>query len=449
MYAIVVPPLLLLTLLGIGALEADYTFLTRGMLLRVGALTSLAVVGSLDTLRTVGVWTCSRSIAATDAAASALNRRAQSDLAAGKRRHQRQNRWTLAEVADAAHAVLFNCRVRAEATSKCLVDQPARCGRSRAPGGVMIDRFVERITTVASRVAAQATTACAVRAPASSRSWERGTLAGRRDRVDISPATVGAIAPIEPRWRTPPLTARIRVFAAFSIERDAATAEAGSRRPSIAPDPRREQMNADPLRDPSAADGARCDARASTLIVSTRSRRLKRCRAPAASPIASPARSEGRAEALRRFVARTQSIYGLYSWTTCRPPTSIAHYARRPYGTPRAADSVRAPPAHAPSTDRRRREPAARRQARLRHRCNSRAARLRQDGASCSRPPAQSTIYFTDRSAGRASGASVRASRSRASGSRADRRAERRSRHCRCARASAVRPWRRCPLRAR
>ena len=29
-YAIVVPPLLLLTLLGIGALEADYTFLSRG-----------------------------------------------------------------------------------------------------------------------------------------------------------------------------------------------------------------------------------------------------------------------------------------------------------------------------------------------------------------------------------------------------------------------------------
>jgi cytochrome c oxidase subunit 4 len=29
MYAIVVPPLLLLVLLGIGALEADYTFLTR------------------------------------------------------------------------------------------------------------------------------------------------------------------------------------------------------------------------------------------------------------------------------------------------------------------------------------------------------------------------------------------------------------------------------------
>lgn len=29
-YAILVPPLLLLTLLGIGALEADYTFLTRG-----------------------------------------------------------------------------------------------------------------------------------------------------------------------------------------------------------------------------------------------------------------------------------------------------------------------------------------------------------------------------------------------------------------------------------
>lgn len=30
LYAIVVPPLLLLTLLGIGALEADYTHLTRG-----------------------------------------------------------------------------------------------------------------------------------------------------------------------------------------------------------------------------------------------------------------------------------------------------------------------------------------------------------------------------------------------------------------------------------
>ena len=31
MYAILVPPLLLLVLLGIGALEADYTFLTRGL----------------------------------------------------------------------------------------------------------------------------------------------------------------------------------------------------------------------------------------------------------------------------------------------------------------------------------------------------------------------------------------------------------------------------------
>lgn len=30
LYAIVVPPLLLVTLLGIGALEADYTFLARG-----------------------------------------------------------------------------------------------------------------------------------------------------------------------------------------------------------------------------------------------------------------------------------------------------------------------------------------------------------------------------------------------------------------------------------
>ena len=31
MYAILVPPLLLLVLLGIGALEADYTFFTRGV----------------------------------------------------------------------------------------------------------------------------------------------------------------------------------------------------------------------------------------------------------------------------------------------------------------------------------------------------------------------------------------------------------------------------------
>jgi cytochrome c oxidase subunit IV len=30
LYAIIVPPLLLMVLLGIGALEADYTFLTRG-----------------------------------------------------------------------------------------------------------------------------------------------------------------------------------------------------------------------------------------------------------------------------------------------------------------------------------------------------------------------------------------------------------------------------------
>jgi cytochrome c oxidase subunit IV len=29
-YAILVPPLLLITLVGIGALEADYTFLSRG-----------------------------------------------------------------------------------------------------------------------------------------------------------------------------------------------------------------------------------------------------------------------------------------------------------------------------------------------------------------------------------------------------------------------------------
>jgi len=32
-YAIVVPPLLLLVLMGIGALEGDYTFLTRGLFL--------------------------------------------------------------------------------------------------------------------------------------------------------------------------------------------------------------------------------------------------------------------------------------------------------------------------------------------------------------------------------------------------------------------------------
>ena len=31
MYAIVIPPLLLMVLLGIGALEADYTFFTRGV----------------------------------------------------------------------------------------------------------------------------------------------------------------------------------------------------------------------------------------------------------------------------------------------------------------------------------------------------------------------------------------------------------------------------------
>ena len=39
MYVIVVPPLLLLTLLGIGALEADYTFVTRGTYFGTGAPT--------------------------------------------------------------------------------------------------------------------------------------------------------------------------------------------------------------------------------------------------------------------------------------------------------------------------------------------------------------------------------------------------------------------------
>jgi cytochrome c oxidase subunit IV len=37
MYAILVPPLLLLVLLGIGALEADYTFFTRGLFFGAGA----------------------------------------------------------------------------------------------------------------------------------------------------------------------------------------------------------------------------------------------------------------------------------------------------------------------------------------------------------------------------------------------------------------------------
>jgi cytochrome c oxidase subunit 4 len=36
-YAILVPPLLLLVLLGIGALEADYTFLTRGTFFGAGS----------------------------------------------------------------------------------------------------------------------------------------------------------------------------------------------------------------------------------------------------------------------------------------------------------------------------------------------------------------------------------------------------------------------------
>ena len=38
MYAIVIPPLLLLVLLGIGALEADYTFFTRGVFFVKGLL---------------------------------------------------------------------------------------------------------------------------------------------------------------------------------------------------------------------------------------------------------------------------------------------------------------------------------------------------------------------------------------------------------------------------
>jgi len=37
-YVIVVPPVLLMVLLGIGALEADYTFFTRGVLFLKGLL---------------------------------------------------------------------------------------------------------------------------------------------------------------------------------------------------------------------------------------------------------------------------------------------------------------------------------------------------------------------------------------------------------------------------
>jgi cytochrome c oxidase subunit IV len=38
LYVIVVPPVLLMVLLGIGALEADYTFLTRGVFFMKGLL---------------------------------------------------------------------------------------------------------------------------------------------------------------------------------------------------------------------------------------------------------------------------------------------------------------------------------------------------------------------------------------------------------------------------
>jgi cytochrome c oxidase subunit IV len=37
-YAILLPPLLILTFIGIGALEADYTFLTRSIFFLKGAL---------------------------------------------------------------------------------------------------------------------------------------------------------------------------------------------------------------------------------------------------------------------------------------------------------------------------------------------------------------------------------------------------------------------------
>jgi cytochrome c oxidase subunit IV len=43
LYAIVIPPLLLLVLLGIGALEGDYTFLTRGQFFTKAATQAPAV----------------------------------------------------------------------------------------------------------------------------------------------------------------------------------------------------------------------------------------------------------------------------------------------------------------------------------------------------------------------------------------------------------------------
>ena len=81
---------------------------------------------------------------------------------------------------------------------------------------------------------------------------------------------------------------------------------------------------------------------ASTLIVSNAFATTKRCQAPGsiADRVACEKAKES-PEALRRFVARTQSIYGLYYWDYMSAADLDRHYARRPYER-RAGDSVRA-----------------------------------------------------------------------------------------------------------
>jgi cytochrome c oxidase subunit 4 len=53
-YAILVPPLLLLTLLGIGTIEGDYTFLTRGTFFGVGPAAPVQGAGSAAPVQGVG-----------------------------------------------------------------------------------------------------------------------------------------------------------------------------------------------------------------------------------------------------------------------------------------------------------------------------------------------------------------------------------------------------------
>lgn len=53
-YAILVPPLLLLTLLGIGTLEGDYTFLTRGTFFGVGSAAPVQGAGSAAPVQRAG-----------------------------------------------------------------------------------------------------------------------------------------------------------------------------------------------------------------------------------------------------------------------------------------------------------------------------------------------------------------------------------------------------------